>query len=147
MTSTELIVIILVSFVSGCYAMYKFLQPRLHQTKLQPLRPLDFVQAVEIIKRMNATINRLKSVEDLLTSSQLCNSEHSQNIKCSWSNDKDSYTFSVNESQNHFVELAQTERIKLRSSLSSDVDALCELRRYGVTKTITLTHNDTRGEG
>lgn len=140
MDGTEILILLGGSFVGGCITMYKLLEPRLR--KPVKLRPLDLVQATEIIKRLNATTNRLQSVEDLLTSAQLCDEEHAQNIKCNWSScsDRDGYTFSLFENQNQFVELAEKERMKLRTSLVSDVDALCELRRNGVTKSVTQSH-------
>lgn len=140
MDGTEILILLSGSFIGGCITMYKFLEPRLR--KPVKLCPLDLIQATEIIKRLNSTTNRLQSVEDLLTSAQLCNEEHTQNIKCKWSScsDKDGYTFSLYENQNQFIELAESERMKLRTSLVSDVDALCKLRRNGVTKSVTQSH-------
>ena len=80
-----------------------------------------------------------KSIEDLLTSSQLCDDEHEQNIKCVWSSaeNKEGYTFTLNETANHFTDMAVEEREKLRSEIVSDIDLLCDLRRNGITETVT----------
>lgn len=140
MNGIEVLILFGGSFIGGCITMYKMLEPKLQ--KPVKLRPLDLVQASEIIKRLNTTVNQLQSVEDLLTTAQLCNEEHSQNIKCKWnsSSDNDGYIFSLSESKNHFVDLAEKERIKLSASIVSDVDSLCELRRNGVTKSVTQSH-------
>lgn len=111
--------------------------------------PLDFVQASEIIERLNATKNRLQDIEDLLTSAQLCSEDHSQAIKCSWNScsNRDGYIFTVNDSSNEFVSMAQNERVKLRTSLLSDVDELCNLRfGNGITKSVTQSQSNSKGE-
>lgn len=140
MNGIEVLILFGGSFIGGCITMFKMLEPKLQ--KPVKLRPLDLVQAAEIIKRLNTTVNHLQSVEDLLTTAQLCDEEHSQNIKCKWNShsDNDGYIFSLSESKNHFVDLAEKERIKLSTSIVSDVDALCELRRNGVTKSVTQSH-------
>lgn len=94
---------------------------------------------MSIIERLNLNQNRLKSIEDLLTSSQLCDDEHEQNIKCVWSSaeNKEGYTFTLNETANHFTDMAVEEREKLRSEIVSDIDLLCDLRRNGITETVT----------
>jgi hypothetical protein len=128
-----LIVICVYGIPLGIFVWYKFFRTE----KEYP--PLDFVQAMSIIERLNLNQNRLKSIEDLLTSSQLCDDEHEQNIKCVWSSaeNKEGYTFTLNETANHFTDMAVEEREKLRSEIVSDIDLLCDLRRNGITETVT----------
>ena len=64
-----LIVICVYGIPLGIFVWYKFFRAE----KEYP--PLDFVQAMSIIERLNLNQNRLKSIEDLLTSSQLCDDE------------------------------------------------------------------------
>ena len=57
-----LIVICVYGIPLGIFVWYKFFRAE----KEYP--PLDFVQAMSIIERLNLNQNRLKSIEDLLTS-------------------------------------------------------------------------------
>ncbi|MBQ8296487.1 MAG: hypothetical protein IJX77_01745 [Ruminococcus sp.] len=151
MNVKEAFIILVMGFTMGCYIMYK-LKPS--PPEPQP-KPMDFVQLLEMIERMNASKNRLFDIEEMLTSVQLCDDEHPQHVRCSWNNagtESDcGYTFNVNNSSNRFVELAEEERIELRNSLLNDVDELVALRRYGVTQSVTQREAKTKktaaGEG
>ncbi|MCC8136230.1 MAG: hypothetical protein LIO40_06135 [Ruminococcus sp.] len=118
------------------------------RTKSDEPPPLDYVQAKDIIDRMSDTQRKLDSIEDLLTTSQLCDEEYQQNVKCTWgdASGTEDYTFTLSSTSNHFTEMAIEERERLRKDLLSDIDRLCELRRYGVTQSVTLTDEKTAGE-
>ncbi|MBQ8515043.1 MAG: hypothetical protein IJ496_06575 [Ruminococcus sp.] len=145
MNVKEAFILFALAFVMGCYTMYKLRPSPKKQTK-----PIDFVQLLMIVERMNVSKNRLIDVEEMLTSVQLCDDEHPQHIRCSWDNagtEADcGYTFNVNNSSNHFVAIAEEERIELRDSLLKDVDELVALRRYGVTQSVTQT-SEKRSRG
>lgn len=145
MNIKEAFILFVLAFVMGCYTMYKLRPSPKTQTK-----PIDFVQLLMIVERMNTSKNRLIDVEEMLTSVQLCDDEHPQHVRCSWDNagteTECGYTFNVNNSSNRFVELAEEERIELRNSLLNDVDELVALRRYGVTQSITQT-SENHGRG
>ena len=118
------------------YVIYKLTRPE----PPEEVQPLDFIKAMELIEHMYETKNHLMDIEDLLTSAQLCDEEHSRSINCGWNNfgDNRDYTFILNNSQNRIAEMAAEEREALRTSLVADVDELISLRcRNGVTQSVT----------
>lgn len=151
MSGIEIFVMCIVSFLGGCYAMYYLLKPRMDRLEQQcskkkakndsKLVVMNYVQALEVIDKLNATKNRMRKVEEILTTASLDQKDGSTRCKCvieTANNPELAYTFSSEIS----VEVARKERAELRTSLIADIDLLCNIRRNVVTQSVTQSRTN-----
>ena len=135
MNGMELFFCFSLVFASGYIVAYRQFKPSPPPKKKAPSE-MDIIQAIEIIERLNATKNKYKKADDMLTTAQLGGT-----IRCKFD---DSEVYSLGENS---VAFAEKERARLRTSLLRDVDALCNLRRNGITQSVTQSSRKSRGRG
>ena len=123
-------------FASGYIVAYRQFKPSPPPKKKVAPDEMDVVQAMAIIERLNATKNKYKKADDMLTTAQLGGT-----IRCKFD---DGEVYSLGENS---VAFAEKERARLRTSLLRDVDALCNLRRNGITQSVTQSSRKSRGRG
>ena len=108
----------------------------------QPTDWLDFYSAERMVKQMNDTATKIKTLEAIITNIERCDSKHTKNFTLSFidevSGEKYEYDFWISNPKSQVAkELATTaelERINLRVSMQEDIksvsqkEELCSLR-------------------
>lgn len=103
----------------------------------QPTDWLDFYSAERMVKQMNDTATKIKTLEAIITNIERCDSKHTKNFTLSFidevSGEKYEYDFWISNPKSQVAkELATTaelERINLRVSMQEDIKSVSQKAR------------------
>lgn len=103
----------------------------------QPTDWLDFYSAERMVKQMNDTATKIKTLEAVVTNIEMCDGKHTKNFTLSFidevSGEKYEYDFWISNPKSQVAkELATTaelERINLRVSMQEDIKSVSQKAR------------------
>lgn len=103
----------------------------------QPTDWLDFYSAERMVKQMNDTATKIKTLEAIITNIEMCGSKHAKNFTLSFidevSGEKYEYDFWISNPKSQVAKelttTAELERINLRVSMQEDIKSVSQKAR------------------